>query len=390
MDHRTVAKGGTMASKEVRTFVARYGFSARHCILAAALCCLTGPLDANAGKPTKPPGPGGSPPTTPDIVYMSKDNRSVTNNAEVRGGTLSANGLSSTDGSLLKSANGREYTSIAWAPDGSRFAWVENGAIMTAVPGKAPTVLYSTTPGDGKPTVAGDYDGLAWGLGCTGGTSLAFTSWQPYGIHFLPIDGSGVHAPIPLVTFVDYGGAGQLAFSPSGQHLAFVGGGDTLPGDGIHLIPMCTFSRTPFLLVSSSDVSGTGRFASVMSVDWSRHGDRLALSVTTGPDPNYPWRDLKIVELKASSPGGSDAYSYAGIWTVDLDDLFTAESSEHSPQWGPTVPGEACQRIAFSQSSDIAPRSLYLLDINDGYVGGCQINAPLKLAAKNPRALDWK
>jgi hypothetical protein len=33
---------------------------------------------------------------------------------------------------------------------------------------------------------------------------------------------------------------------------------------------------------------------------------------------------------------------------------------------------------------------MYLLDIAEGGLGGCEIDEPLLIASKYPRALDWK
>jgi hypothetical protein len=163
---------------------------------------------------------------------------------------------------------------------------------------------------------------------------------------------------------------------------------------GINLVPMCGEDHTPFLLVGESDLVGDWGSMDVPSMDWSRHGERLAVSMVTSDDPNYPWRDLKIIDLSYDS--SSEAVAFLNIWTVDLDYVFGAASSEHSPQWGPSKQGDACQRIAFSQSagvsdgSDSNGRNLYLLDINAGQLGGCAIDDPSLVTSKSPRALDWK
>jgi hypothetical protein len=65
---------------------------------------------------------------------------------------------------------------------------------------------------------------------------------------------------------------------------------------------------------------------------------------------------------------------------------FGLASSEHSPTWDPGTTGNACERLVFSQSSD-AGRSMYLLDLKSG--AGCN-NLLRQVAARNPRALDWR
>ena len=106
---------------------------------------------------------------------------------------------------------------------------------------------------------------------------------------------------------------------------------------------------------------------------------------------SFDWRDLKIVYLDYLNEGDVEqVLGHEGIVTINLDGQFTAASSEHSPQWGPSAADAECQRIAFSQSSD-AGRRLYLLDIGpNGLLASCGIPAPQLLGAKWPRALDWR
>jgi hypothetical protein len=322
--------------------------------------------------------------------------RSVNPSTEIRGETLSPDRLSSTDSSLVKAAFNRDHTSIAWAPDGSRFAWLQNGTIMAASPGKTPSVVYDPTAGSNRPIANGEGDALAWGPDCRGGSALAFKSYSPYGVFFIWIDGHGVvHDPETLVV-IDTGGLQGMAFSPSGRHLAVAGWGDPLAGPGINLVPMCGTDHTPSLLVGASDLIGGSGFMDVPSMDWSRHGDRLAVSMTTSDDRNYPWRDLKIIGLSYAWNGRNELVSSLGIWKVDLDFMFGSASSEHSPQWGPSGANDVCQRIAFSQSagvsdgSDSNGRHMYLLDIAGNSLGGCEVNEPRLINSKYPRALDWK
>jgi dipeptidyl aminopeptidase/acylaminoacyl peptidase len=356
--------------------------------LAAALVC--GSFALAAGQPSfaaGKPGGGGGTTLSPNIVYMSRDNRGITTAAEIRGSVLSADGRTATDVSLVKSATGREHTSIAWSPDGSRFAWVENGKIMAAAPGKAPVVLYSTVAGDKKPTVGGDFDGLAWGPGCVASTSvIAFRSFQPYGVFVITVDANGaVTGPRTLATLDGDGRLGAMAFSPTGRYLALEGFGSPLLGAGIHLMPTC--DEAPAVLL----VDYTNLHGEVASIDWSPAGNRLALTVVKDPGSATPWRDLEIVYLNYSRDATGEVVSFVGTQLIDLDPVFGADSTEQSPSWGPAASTDNCQRLAFSQSADRTGRNLYLLDIGPpGASGTCSINTPLRLTAKNPRALDWK
>jgi hypothetical protein len=239
-------------------------------------------------------------------------------------------------------------------------------------------------------------DTLAWVPDCTDPTAshLVFAGDPPTGIYALRmVDGQPVGAPEQLMATVvppaNVGSISPGAFtgSPYGQHLAFAGSGSSDAQYAVWLLPLCTADHTPFLLLSLQDIGGSG-WAPVMSMDWSRHGERIALSVLT----NSPWRDLKIAALNYAydvATRDEQILGSSGIWTVNLASQFGTASSEHSPQWGPSPAAGGCQRIAFSQSSD-AGREMYLLDIGDGRIGGCTINAPQALGAKSPRALDWK
>lgn len=358
---------------------------------------------AGPNSPGSKPGGGGKSPPNPDIVYMSDDDSTAAlYQSAVRGITLTADGLGGRDSSLQKSKAGRSYTNIVWSPGGNRVAWIEKGlgmistpiSIVVAAPGSKGSPVYTYAPGSGTPSVTGDIDSLAWGPDCddSSASMLVFASYSPYRIYGIRFVDGQAGQPMQLLELPEFDGATPphaFAFSPTGRHLAFAGF-DHEAQYGIWMLPMCTADRTPFMVVSGEEIGGTG-WAQIQSMDWSRRGDRLALSVTTGPLPANQWRDLKIVNLNyLSTSAGEQITGHNGVWNVDLDDVFTAASSEHSPQWGPSSPEAACQRLAFSQSSDIAPRSLYLLDINQSYVGGCEVNEPIRLNARVPRALDWK
>lgn len=352
-----------------------------------------------------PPGKGGGKPgggdkPMPDIVYLSDDGSTMAlDQAAIRGIALAADELSGSDLSLRKSKAGRDRGSVAWSPDGTRMAWIEiglgmvatPGSIMVGAPGSRGTAVFTSEPGDGKPQLNQGFDSLAWGPDCDdpAATVLVFPSWDPWGIFAIRFVNGQPSEPIPLMVPDSSDGLvspSAFTFSPAGQYLAFAG---SVPGNryGLWLLPMCTADHTPLQLRQYGFVHGR---PSIISADWSRWGDRMALSIITGPDRAYDWKDIQIVNLDYSFDGGVEQVFVSQARTLNLDGIFTAESSEHSPQWGPSAEGAACQRIAFSQSSDIAPRSLYLLDVDDGSGNRCELDQPLQITAKWPRALDWK
>jgi WD40 repeat protein len=353
-----------------------------------------------AGKPGG--GGAGTPAPTPDILYMSDDGSTqALDQSAVRGIALGSDGVSGTDLSLQSARAGRIPRSVAWSPDGTRAAWFELGRSMTATPtsimvgapsGKA-TAVFASVPGDGNPDVNTVTDGLAWAPDCRDPAKsvLVFSSTSPAGIFAIRFTNGQPGAPVQLFSLNVGNGMWffptAFAFSPTGRHLAFAGSGATSEY-GVWLLDMCTPDLPPQMLLTAVQVGGTG-LGPVVSMDWSRHGERLALSVTVGAEP-YPWRDLKIADLAYTFDGKTEAVSGVGVWRIDLDSVFGTASSEHSPQWGPAAAGAACERIAFSQSSDVAPRRLYLLDIKAGATATCGPGTLRQLSAKYPRALDWK
>ena len=388
--------------------------------IGALLLVLVLPTDAALGR-GKPPPP--TPPPSPDIVYTSYGSNAPSSPA-IRGVTLASDGLSGTDAQLAKAKANRDSGSIVWSPDGTRYAWVEGAwqqtrSIMVAAPGQAPTVVYSAAYGSTDPYPSDGADVLDWGVSCAGTSVLVFSANglppSPAGIWAIydpELTGAG---QIPQV-LSNIENASGLALSPTGQHLAFR---YWSTNERVLMLPMCSIDKTPVVLVEKAAIGAAddpcidpsqprspsntcNPDSAIVSIDWSRHGDRLALSVVVGPDPNYPWRDLKIAYLDYGlSAGGVETVAARAnnpVFTVNLDnDLrFGAASSEHSPRWGPNEPRTACQRIAFSQSagasdgSTTTGRNLYLLDVNDNGIGSCQVNTPLLLTSKTPRALDWK
>ena len=388
--------------------------------IGALLLVLVLPTDAALGK-GKPPPP--TPPPSPDIVYTSYGSNAPSSPA-IRGVTLASDGLSGTDAQLAKAKANRDSGSIVWSPDGTRYAWVEGAwqqtrSIMVAAPGQAPTVVYSAAYGSTDPYPSDGADVLDWGVSCAGTSVLVFSANglppSPAGIWAIydpELTGAG---QIPQV-LSNIENASGLALSPTGQHLAFR---YWSTNERVLMLPMCSIDKTPVVLVEKAAIGAAddpcidpslprsssntcNPDSAIVSIDWSRHGDRLALSVVVGPDPNYPWRDLKLAYLDyALSAGGVETVAARAsnpVFTVNLDNdsRFGAASSEHSPRWGPSELGAVCQRIAFSQSagasdgSTTTGRNLYLLDVNANGIGSCQVNTPRLLSSKTPRALDWK
>jgi WD40 repeat protein len=365
---------------------------------------------AEAAKPGGAGGGGGArTPPNPDIWYLSDHGSTdALSQVAMRGAVLATDGLSGTDISLAKSKAGRQASAIAWSPDGTKAAWFEQGlgmvstpvSIMVGTPGGRAVAVYSSTP-DVIPHASPGTDGLAWGPDCSDPTQsiLAFAAQAPiglsriYGVRFK----AGKAQPPELLAEWTLSGDGRIstwayAFSPHGQYLAFAGRGDDSTF-GVWLLSMCGTRRVQTKLLSFAEIGGySAGGPPVSSLDWSPNGDRLALSVTTSPDSYYTWRDLKVVYLGYQFSGGAEqVFSHSVAVLVDLPDLnYPVASSEHSPQWGPSAPGETCQRIAFSQSSD-AGRALFLLDVGtDGNPAGCSIETPLALPSNSPRALDWR
>ena len=366
-------------------------------LVALALCFATVQV-TNAAGPRG--GGGGKPAPNPDIAYMSDDNTTdALSQAAVRG-IETATG---SDVSLMRSKAGRLYQAIAWSPDGKLMAWFEMGLGMVSTPvsimvgapkGKA-SAVYTAAPGDGKTQISTGFDGLAWGTvrcGSSVDSVLVFAGMNPdgiYGIRF--VNGSPAGDPTMLMEWqsppTNTAGVppGTFAFSPLGQYLVFGGSGydSSSYKYGLWYINMCTgLPATPALL--QSNIGGTwAEGAPIRSIDWSRGGGWLALSVTTGTD--LPWRDLKIADVAYSASDGTEPVEVVStgskVCTVNLDSDFTTASSEHFPQWAPDDAS-----IAFSQSSD-AGRAMYLMGID---TNDCSHGNPTPIGSKWPRALDWK
>ena len=402
-------------------------------LLASALALLllgvATPGNAANGR-GKPPPPT---PPNPDIVYMSSGSNAPTG-PSIRGValTIGIDSVSGSDTQLLKALDGRSRSSIAWSPDGTRYAWIEGATgqsrkIMWAEPGRAATVLYQ--PGDpADPYVSGGNDVLAWAPGCASGNSvLVFAreaKWDPVeeietehpAIMAIDIGPGPDLVRDPPRLMLEVSAPGAFAFSPSGRSLAYRAGSEHY--EGIWVLPLaCALDPErpgvptpgdPVQLLTWDDL-GAPQYPcdpdpaipcspypaqSVASTDWSGDGLRLALSVIVSPDPGYPWRDLRVAYLSLT-PGAYEQAALVYIVSVNLDSIFGPASSEHYPQWGPTELDDSCERLAFAQSagaidgSDMNGRRLFLLDLQPGSPG-CFIRDPLQVPARNPRVLDWK
>lgn len=408
--------------------------AARIIASGCALLMLAGGAELALGRGGKPPPP---PPPNPDIVYMSSGSYAP-NKPAIRGVslTITGNTINGADTQLLKALDGRNRGSIAWSPDGSRYAWIEgrdppSAKIMWAAPGQAPSVLYAPTDAN-DPYVWGGSDALAWGHACSGeGSVLVFaraSKWDAtreiytevpaiMGIDIDPASGSGSPPShdSPRLIEQEYSPSG-FAFSPMGRYLVF----RSRYGENerVSLLSMCTSSTSSTPLLTWNDFSAaryphacsddlqsscpcegdtakvcyTYPTPAVQSIDWSGDGRRLALSVTTGPDENYPWRDLRVAYLDGNEEG--QGFAKSRVDPINLDAIFGAASSEHSPQWGSGDSASDCERLAFSQSagasdgSTMNGRRLYLHDLVT--TNTACLSGPREISARDPRAIDWK
>ena len=316
--------------------------AARNIALGCALLTLACGAEIALGRGGKPQP---TPPPNPDIVYMSSSSRAPDNPA-IRGVSVSITGdtIKSTDTQLLKGLADRDRGSIAWSPDGLRYAWIEGpygstAKIMWAAPGQAPSVLYAPT-GASEPYVLRGSDVLAWSNACSGGGSvLVFARDAKWDTSVDP----AVQTELPAIMAIDIeaaSGSGSLpsfstpreikvgtyptgfAFSPRGQYLVFSSGHGE--NEAVSMESMCSSPQTSATLLTWNDLSAakypydcsdnagsicpcngnpakvcyTYPSHAVQSIDWSGDGKRLALSVITGPDENYPWRDLRSEERR--------------------------------------------------------------------------------------------
>ena len=410
--------------------------AARNIALGCALLMLACGAEIALGRGGKPQP---SPPPNPDIVYMSSSSRAPDNPA-IRGVsvTITGNTINSTDTQLLKGLASRDRGSIAWSPDGLRYAWIEEpytptAKIMWAAPGKTPSVLYAPY-GASDPYVLSDSDVLAWSDACSGnGSVLVFARDAKWDTSVDP----AVQTELPAIMAIDIEAASGsesppsfsspreikvgpyptgFAFSPTGQYLVFSSGHGE--NEKVSMESMCSSPQTSTTLLTWNDLSAakypyacsdnagsnclcngdpakvcyTYPSHAVQSIDWSGDGKRLALSVITGPDANYPWRDLRVAYLDGNEI--DPIFTKNRVVRIDFDAIFGPASSEHSPQWGPGISSSDCERLAFSQSagasdgSTMNGRRLFLHDLVT--TNSTCLSGPREISARDPRAIDWK
>jgi len=407
-------------------------------LVGALVFCLSVAAPAGAaGNGGSKGGPAKAAPS-PDIVYMSSSSYAPSKPA-IRGValTISNDAVTSTDTQLAKALEGRDRGSIAWSPDGLRYAWIQGQdmqtrKIMWAAPGKAAAVLYQPADTDDA-YVDGGSDGLAWGPACSGvGSTVVFaraakwdpnsqTDEEPTAIMGIDIESAVAGSSLPPNhsqprPIREASNPTAFALSPTGNHLAFNTGYGA--NETVSIVPMCVESPSPATLLSRDDI-GAARYEytcsddpgsacpcggdsekvcldypypAVHSIDWSGDAGRLALSVTAGPDPDYPWRDLRVAYLEWNE--GNDQYQKIRVEQIALDPFFGSASSEHSPQWGPGATDNDCARLAFSQSagasdgSTMNGRRLYLYDLVT--TSTACFDGPREVSARDPRAIDWK
>jgi WD40 repeat protein len=358
-------------------------------------------LCADLAVAGKPGGGGSAPPPNPVIVYTSSDNSGVTGLAAIRGVTLGSDGVTATDTGLVNAANNRVIRAIAWSPDGSRFAWVDDDGVnqffrAAALDGSS-SILYDTSSDPGTTQVNADSDGFAWGPNCERTDSvLAFMGGNPYAVRLIRASAGAGQPPLQITPTLGttniVEGARAFAFSPTGQHLAFFGSIAGV-GYGVMVMPMCSSSYDPRLLVPESALRDSPNIAvGVVSMDWSPDGKRLAVSYYRHDDLD-PWHDVKIIDLASNysnSKGVEDVTGYGAITTMPGTAGFGFESSEHSPTWGPAPGTSNCQRLAFARSTKRG-RYIYLVDIPTAAGITCQqLPLPQQIASKGARAIDWK
>jgi hypothetical protein len=392
---------------------------------------LSGDLVLARGKPAP------SAPPNPDIVYMSSSSNAPSKPA-IRGVAVTVTGgtVTSTETQLLKPLDGRSAGSVVWSPDGSRFAWIEGrepptAKIMWARPGGAPSVLYAPSD-EYDPHVWGGSDVLAWSNACSGvGSVLVFAraaKWDPVLEQYT--ESSAIMAidiePASPGSEPPSHGSPRLiraatrpngfAVSSTGSHLVFNSGYQE--NERVSVVSLCTSSAPATTLLTWADFAAA-RYSqacsdepdatcpcngnighvcyeypipAVQSIDWSDDQRRLALSVTVGPDPLYPWRDLRVAYLDWDAD--AQAFTKNRVERIDLDAVFGPASSEHSPHWGSGAANGDCERLAFSQSagandgSTMNGRRLYLYDLVT--TSTACLDGLREIPARDPRAIDWK
>jgi hypothetical protein len=362
-----------------------------------------------------PPGGGGAPPLF-DIAYMNVTSSvwGEPNTAAVRGLQVDPAGTASGDASLWKGSS-VYHRSMTWNPDGTWLAWAQyidkkgTRAIVAGKPGSGLTTVLTFPNGD--ITRRNGTDNLAWGRGCNGRSVIVFLGDQLYDYldALYVFDPFVVGAQASRLYVIKHGPQGSpdrgqgIAFSPQGQHLAFVEQDDTgfnhvvalpltcLPGDSLP-----TAAGSPLRLFPvQSDAGVDGGRAGTVGLDWSPDGHRLAASV--GPllvwQPGYrSWgvARIHVGELAYSVSGGVEQVSAAELGMHAVTSGPAAGQEDHTdelPSWGPASATAACDRLVFSRSGALmlleAPRNGFTPD-------DCTVPEPTTISSKLISGLDWR
>jgi hypothetical protein len=382
--------------------------SALHTVATISLAVL--PLASGVAAP---PGGGTSPPPVVDIAYMiNTSNVSTT----VRGVQLSAAGVASGDVALWKLTDAFGG-SVSFDPDGNWLAWAQyidrkgTRGIVAGKPGGAPTTVLTFPYGPEVITRRHGIDTIAWGRGCNGQSVIVFLG-DSYGVYdglyvFDPFAVGGAKAR--LLYPIKHGPMGSpdrghgIAFSPQGQHLAFVEEDDigfnhvvTLPltclaGDSL---PSAA-GEPQRLFPVQSDAGIDGGRAWTLGLDWSPDGHRIAASVA----PLLVWLSGMRSWGTARIAVGELAYGLAqGVEQVSAAETAMhmvtsgpaagqADYSDEYPSWGPSSATAGCDRIAFSRAGVVK-----LLDVPRTGHGAaeCAFTAPTTIINKSISGIDWK
>lgn len=364
--------------------------------LLAACTCAT----SLAAPPPK------LPPTPPnvDIAYVSISNNTVWSwpPAAIRGIDVSADGASSADVELWRSAN-RYPSAIAWDPDGRYLVWAEGidnkgtRALILAAPGESPRVGYVfSNTGIYK---SNTLDGLAWGRGC-GSTPVVYfwgtqagTNWptvwvlDPFAASPEPRQVfEGLYPPVG-----ERGGTlNGLAVSPLGRVLVFGAYSYELGDRAAVALPLrCSPGGALPEPAGPAQPLFAARYewdqASFQSIDWSSDGRRLAVGmgrwvpISSGSALVYD-PELWVAEIDYVVSGDVEQVTVASLTHI-------AAGVTAFPSWAPVTETAACDRLAFIRSSGV-----WLFDVpREGFSDqDCTVRAPTLIGGKSVAALDWR
>ena len=381
-------------------------FSALRAVATMSLAAL--PLASGIAAP---PGGGTSPPPPVDVAYM---NSTSSVGMTIRGLQVSATGVASGDAALWKVSDVYSQ-SMSWDPDGNWLAWAQvidrkgTRAVVAGKPGSALTTVLKFP--NGNITRRNGIDTIAWGRGCNGRSVIVFLGDDLWAVTdgLYVFDPFAVGAQARLLYAIKHGPEGSpdrghgIAFSPQGQHLAFVEQ-DDIGFNRVVALPLTCLSGDSLpsaagaphhLLPVQSDAGIDGGRAWTVGLDWSPDGHRLAASI--GPLLIWQagmrtWGTARIAvgELAYSLAGGVEQVSAAEPTMCIVTSGPAAGQADYSdelPSWGPSGATVACDRMAFSRSG-----ALMLLEVpRTGYTAlDCTVPAPSTISTKSAGGLDWK